>query len=159
MNLPMITAMATLSVGFPNTTSHQNIYVNGCSDIYVDSHLSVRTDTFWFAGEQNQSAKLTDNHSFLSGIAYHFGTDRLDPYIAFQPGLALTRSDGHREFRLSPLVSSVAGARFFVSDQFHFFAEGRQVLGQHISDDPRSVSLSETRVAFGLGAQIGRKRD
>jgi len=163
MTLPMITTMATLSLGLPTSAPEQNIYVHGSNDIYVSEHVSLRGDVFYYAGEQNQSGRMKDNHSLFSGVSYHFTDGQFDPYVTFQPGLALTRSnigsgDRTSDLKVTPLVAGGAGARFFVSPQFHFFAEGRHVLGRHLSDAPRAVPLSETRVSFGLGLQLKSTR-
>lgn len=161
--LPLLTTMATLSIGWPNAASEQNLYVHGSNDFYVSERVSLRGDGYWFAGEQDQQGRLSDNHSLLGGAAYHFGKGRLDPFVAFQPGVSFTRSrfqvDGEQtksRWAVSPVASLTAGSRYFVSPNFHFFAEARQMTGTHLSDDPRSIGLTETRVSFGLGAQLGK---
>ncbi len=80
----------------------------------------------------------------------HFLDGRLDPWVGFQPGLALTRAvDGPA--RVSPVASVAVGSNFLVSSLFHFFVEGRQMLGRHLTDEVATVSLNEARLSFGLG--------
>ncbi|MCO4744387.1 MAG: hypothetical protein KC912_06335 [Proteobacteria bacterium] len=161
--LPILTTMATLSLGWSNNAAEQNLYVHGSSDLYVSERVSLRGDAYWFAGEQHQQRRIIDNHSVLAGAAFHFGKGRFDPFVAMQPGVSFTRSefrvDGERtpsNWKVTPVASATMGARYFVSPNFHFFTELRQMAGTHLSDDPRTIGLAETRVSFGLGAQLGR---
>lgn len=161
--LPLFTTMATLSLGWSNSAPEQNLYVHGSNDLYVSERVSFRGDAYWFAGEQTQQSRLVANHNILAGPAFHFGKGRVDPFVSFQPGVAFTRSefrvDGEAtksNWKVSPVASLTVGTRYFVSRNFHFFAEGRQMAGSHLSDDPRTIGLAETRISFGLGAQLGR---
>jgi len=151
-------AQATLSPGRPLGTRQVNIYVHGGADVYVSERVSLRGDCFYYIGEQRQRSDLVWNHSLLAGVGLHPMRGAFDPYLALQPGMALTRTDyevdGRTErgaARLNPVVSAAAGANFYLNDHFHFFGEARQVAGRHTSQAPEPYPLHELRASFGLG--------
>ena len=156
---PVIRTAATISPGF-GWSSTPSIYVHSGLDVHFRPRVSARSDLYLSVGTAEKH--LAHNHALLTGAAYHFLNGRLDPWVSFQPGLAVTatRPSGPGAeagtLMVSPLAAVGSGVNLYVSPLFHFFGEARGLVGQHLAD-PRA-SLNELRVSFGLGIQLGRMR-
>jgi hypothetical protein len=155
----------TIAPGFAQA-GQTTMYLHGGNALMVANKVALKTDGYVFVGTQTGEQTMVDNHGLFSGCAWHPMTGRFDPYVAVQPGLALTRStwddeEGTHRSRLlvTPMASGAVGSRVHMSNFFHLFGEVRQVWGRHLSDDPAARSLSETRMSFGLGAHLDLRRD
>lgn len=169
----LIRAMATISPGVLLEAKMNTISLHGNFDIYIDEDISLRSDGYYYMNTLDDEKPLVFNHSVFSGASYHFKTSsHIDPYIAFQPGIAIARSygpyvitktnqanptdDDRAQYKTTadPLLSGVVGFNYYASKLFHLFIESRYVFGTHLSDAPGPTSLSEIKFSFGLGFNL-----
>ncbi|TND08742.1 MAG: hypothetical protein FD123_1958 [Bacteroidetes bacterium] len=155
-----------------------NFYIHGDLEYYIDRHISIRGDGFFFIGSSSDQKPFEFHHSWFSGAAWHFGktstessgmADHFDPYIGFAPGLSITKSvqgvqilpGEFQSTKFNPLFSPYLGFNFYAQKIFHLFVEARYVGGTHFPDYAAPVSLSEIRFSFGLGWNLktaGKRR-
>jgi hypothetical protein len=100
------------------------------------------------------------NHSVFFGANYHFIKSNHDFYLGIQPGVAYTqvkmlRGMDEQYASTNPLFSSVVGYNFYVNSIFHFFVQTRLILGEHLTNDVKS--LNEMRFSAGLGFNLNAK--
>lgn len=164
----LLRATATISPGVLLEEKTNTISLHGNFDVYIDSDLSLRSDGYFFLNTLDDIQPLAFNHSLFSGAAYHFKTNNhIDPYIAFQPGLAIAKSNGPfiitssgekdritYNTAFNPLLSGVIGFNYYASKFFHLFMEVRFVEGNQLSNAPVSTSLNEVKFSFGLGFNL-----
>jgi Opacity family porin protein len=153
------------TIGFGTLKSGEStIYIHGNTEYYLSELISTRGDLYYYLPSNDENS-LNLNHQLFFGASYHFKTtSNFNPYIGFQPGLALSQSNVPAAFNsqfaenktttsnatANPLVSSVIGFNYYATGWFHLFADVRYVYGNHLSSSPR-VSLNEFRASFGLG--------
>ncbi len=142
-------------------------YLSGNLEYYFHRNVSFRGDGYYFLGYLDKEKPFVFNHSVLAGASYHFATkNHWDPYLGFQPGIALSQSNelvtmmdtshawvvverkSYASFQ--PLVSTILGANYYFQKVFHIFGEIRFTNGKHISGFP-ARSLSDIKLSFGLG--------
>ena len=80
----------------------------------------------------------------------------LSPFAGFQPGFGLAQleAQNYSNVRLMPVFSPFAGIHLFAQSLFHFSFSLRYVYGVLFYPQSGSASLSELRLAFGLGMQL-----
>ena len=101
------------------------------------------------------------NHQIYAGAFYHFTDTKFQPYVGFQPGIAIARSSEYKTLDAStgetkakiaanPVGSAAAGFTYYGEKLFFLFVEGRYIFGKHKSDS-NPIFLDEMRFSFGLG--------
>lgn len=151
------------------------VSIPGTLEYYIDEHVSIKSDVYFHvsSGLTSDSLRLTSNHQLFTGIAYHFKTNgNLDPYMAFQPGLAYTQLTRENKLpnadqtpygtlsyspAINPIVGIALGVNYYFPRYFHIFIEMRYVHGTHLYDVPVSFPLDEVKYQFGLGFNINTK--
>ncbi len=140
------------------------IFLHGNLEYYISETITARSDIFYFLKSNSQNT-LKMNHQLFTGASYHIKTKtNFDPYIGFQPGIAITQSFipiiinnetkiVSSDVAVSPLISGVIGFNYYASKWFHLFIDGRYVNGKHLSNYA-AVSLNELRLTFGLGFNL-----
>ena len=170
----LLRAQSTIATGAMFDPQLSNIYLHGSLEYYTDPSLSIRGDSYYFLKTlgDGYSIYFEKNHSTFAGASYHFKTNgNLDPYFAFQPGVAASQvnydvcpdsmlcyiGSTNSKLTLSPLLSGVLGFNYYAPKIFHLFLEARYVQGKHLSE-AGSVSLNELKFSFGLGFNINVKK-
>lgn len=161
VNKGLVRFQGTIGIGKLLSIDETNIFLTGNLEYYIQSNISGRGDVYYFL--KNDENTLKQNHQLFAGASYHINThSNFDPYIGFQPGMALTQSfntpkkntDSVNQLTsstsFSPLMSGIVGFNYYASKWFHLFVDGRFVQGRHLSNF-KAVSLNEIRVSFGLG--------
>ena len=145
----------TYSVGMMSELTISNIYVTGNLEYYADNKVSIRGDGCFFVSSLNDNRYLKQNHQVFFGACYNFPVkSRLNPFIGFQPGVAISRinfvyglSDPGS---IGPVASVVTGFNYYAEKWFHVLINVRYVVGQHL-DEVALFSLNEVSFSFGLG--------
>ena len=156
---------ATFAVGMMRDNV-QNAYLHGFLRFFPEENISMRGDTYYFFNSISEAKPLRQNHQLFAGGFYHFTSTAIDPYIGFQPGLALSaRADSIADLNgelvpssnfVNPLTSLVAGFNYFGGKHFSLFLEMRYVRGIHLGNSWPKY-LDELRFSFGLAFQVGVK--
>ncbi|MEX1001157.1 MAG: hypothetical protein WDZ35_03500 [Crocinitomicaceae bacterium] len=142
------------------TEKTQTIQLHGYLG-FLKNKIHLRGDGFYFLNSFGERPRFDMNHQLFSGAFYHFTEKKLQPYIGFQPGIAISRSSEYytlneenneleREIAVSPLGSAVGGLHYYGEKLFFLFVEGRYIFGKHKSNS-YPVYLDEFRISFGLG--------
>ena len=143
----------------------RNVYLQGFIQYFPEENVSLRGDGYYFFNSISDLQPLEQNHQIYAGGAYHFNSKVIDPYLGFQPGIAMSqRSDSvlvagdlvASNVTVNPLTSFVAGINYFGSKYFSIFAEARFTRGIHMSNGWPKY-LDELRFSFGLAFQINAK--
>jgi hypothetical protein len=157
-------AMATISPGWMLKQKATNINLHGNIEYYFSEKASFGGDIYYFLGTQElNNNSFTLNHSLFFGGFYHFKKKSWDPFIGFQPGIALVQG---KEALLpsgevyvpaktiNPLASLIIGSNFYAGKFFHFFISLRYLKGTYLSNAPSPLSLDELRLSAGLGFNV-----
>ncbi len=180
----LVRAMLTISPGsLPEKersyTTFSTIYLHGNNEYYFNDNISVRSDGWYFLSAKRNNGegyckcsiyKFIYNHSVFAGTSLHFiSQSHFDPYIALQPGVAISKVQYPNDPELqtdtlesraavSPLFSSSVGFNLYFPKIFHLFGEVQYIIGKHQSDAPAPYSLNELRFSFGLGWNLFVKK-
>jgi hypothetical protein len=169
----LIRDQGTIAPGLLLKDNLSTISLYGTLEYYVADNVSVRGDGYYGLQIDEPTylmlpgpipSFLSSNHQLYAGVSYHFTTKgHLDPYLAFEPGVAFSQSvigihpNGdylYSKTSANPLLSPALGFNFYFQRVFHLFCEARYIQGNHLSDAPVSLSLNELRFAFGLGLNL-----
>lgn len=142
------------------TEKTQSIQLHGYLGFLKD-RIHVRGDAFYLLNQFGDRPRFDMNHQLYFGAFYHFSDKQFQPYVGFQPGIALTRSTeygalnestGQLEYRkaVNPLGSPAAGFSYYGEKLFFLFFETRYIFGKH-KTNTYPVYLDELRFSFGLG--------
>jgi hypothetical protein len=164
-----LTAQLTLSEGFSlakANAGYHPYYLHGsasCGIWYMSGYRNFNMRYFSLSGDvyaQIGSKLITTNSSRMPlinqqynlffGGDYHWQKGMNDISFGMAPGLGLSKliNASDKEYVFSPLMSGVINYNLWMSSYFRFFAQGRLVVGTHMST--AAVSLTETRVSAGL---------
>ncbi len=141
---------------FENNTSHY--YLHGNIEGYVNNKISIAGEGYYFlANGSINEGELQYNHSAFFGASYHFTRNKNDFYMGIQPGLAFTKYQqalNSPTFTrgVNPLFSTLIGYNLYFYKCFHFFIQGRLILGEHIYYPTHN--LNEFRLSAGLGFNL-----
>ncbi|TNE53317.1 MAG: hypothetical protein EP338_12340 [Bacteroidetes bacterium] len=134
---------------------------------FMRDKIRVRGDGFYYLSAFGDRPRFSMNHQLYAGALYHFSTSKFQPYLGFQPGIAiaqsseyatlLNESNGETEYKIAanPVGSGIAGFAYYGEKLFYLFFEGRYIFGKHKSNT-YPVFLDEFRLSFGLGFFFGR---
>ena len=128
---------------------------------FLKNKVEVRGDLFYFIDSFGDRPRFDMNHQLYFGAFYHFTETNFQPYLGFQPGIALTRSSeystldinsGEQEFKktVNPVGSVAGGLEYYGEKWFFMFFETRYIFGKHKTNS-YPVYLDELRFSFGLG--------
>lgn len=104
---------------------------------------------------------IKNSFQFLTGIAYHpINRSKIDPYIGSEWGLGLNILDDKRNAtninQITYLYSFFAGAKVYMGNRFHLFAQVNYVDGFSTTYQ-NEIGLKELKMSFGLGLQFFKK--
>jgi hypothetical protein len=142
------------------TEKTQSISLHGYLG-FLKERIHIRGDAFYLLNQFGDRPRFDINHQLYFGAFYHFSAKQFQPYIGFQPGIALTRSSEYstlneltnqQEFKkaINPLGSPVVGFTYYGEKLFFLFFETRYIFGKH-KTNTYPVYLDELRFSFGLG--------
>ncbi len=128
---------------------------------FLRDKIELRGDGFYFINSFGDRPRFNMNHQLFSGAFYHFSDKNFQPYIGFQPGIALSQSseyltydsekgDFESKISINPVASVSGGFELYAEKWFYLFFESRYIFGKHTSDT-HPIYLDEFRVSFGLG--------
>ena len=142
------------------TEKTQSIQLHGYLG-FMKNRIHVRGDGYYFLGHFGERPRFTMNHQLYFGAFYHFSDKAFQPYVGFQPGIALSQSSEYAtwsdelqalEFKktVNPVGSPAAGFTYYGEKYFFLFAETRYIFGKHKTNS-YPIFLDEWRFSFGLG--------
>jgi len=167
---------ATLSAGVLLKEKTSMIYGQGIIEYYVADNVSMRGESFYmvkatYNGDPTFAVyypHISANHQIFAGANFHFPTkSHFDPYIGFEPGIAIvtaalspgtTGGEYLSKQTGNPVIATILGFNYYFERFFHLFMEARYVHGKYLSDYPDPLSLSELRFSFGLGFNFNFKK-
>ncbi len=157
----IVQSAATISPGFMQHYSQQNIFVSGHLEYYPEEKVSLRGDSYWFVSAVNKPALLKQNSMTMYGALYHFTKNkRADFFMGIQPGVTLTQpnlqdKDGQAlKLKVTPLICGIAGFNYYVWDYIHFFCDLRYINSRYFQNVAAPISLNQFIFSGGLGWQI-----
>jgi len=158
----LITASGAITPGFMVQQPYTNIYVSGQIAWYAEERISFRGQASWFVDSQQSPALLKRNDQVSAGMFYHFGKDRLDLNVGFEPGISFAQMAPildvvPRPVAVVPTAALGAGLTYFVWDHFHFFAGVRYLRSALHGTPSGTIRLNELMVSGGLGFQINAR--
>lgn len=142
------------------TERTQSIQLHGYLGFQKEK-IHVRGDGFYLLNQFGDRPRFSMNHQLYFGAFYHFLENKFQPYVGFQPGVAIAQSSeygtlnddtGEVEYKIatSPVGSPVAGFSFYGEKLFYLFFETRYIFGKHTTNTYPTF-LDEWRFSFGLG--------
>lgn len=128
---------------------------------FLKNRIHMRGDAYYFISSFGDRPRFDMNHQVYMGAFYHFTETKLQPYVGFQPGIAISRSSeyetlnsvsGELEAKIgvNPVGSLGAGVSYYGEKIFFLFIESRYIFGKHKTNS-YPVYLDELRFSFGLG--------
>lgn len=154
-----ITSAFSFAPGFL-TENTKTIQLHGYLG-YLQDRIEIRGDAFYFLGAFGDRPRFDLNHQIYTGAFYHFTDKQFQPYLGFQPGIAITRSSeyetlnattGQLESKIAtnPVGAAAGGFAYYGEKLFFLFFETRYIFGKH-KTNAYPVYLDELRLSFGLG--------
>ena len=158
VNRGLLCGRLTIAPGYLTGPEESAIYLSGSSEYFLSSILSLRSDGFFYVGSGANTANLEYNHQGFLGIMFHMNkTKAFDPFVGFEPGFAIVKSQAPGtvgESAVSPVILLQAGFNYFAVDYFHFFASLQYTYGSYFHSKVQTLSLSEFRISTGLGFNV-----
>src|SRR5690606_4633614 len=126
------------------TEKTQTIQLHGYLGFQKD-RIHIRGDGFYYLGAFGDRPRFDMNHQIYAGAFYHFTDTKFQPYIGFQPGIAIARSSEHMTLDSStgetkavvatnPVGAAAGGFTYYGDKLFFLFVEGRYIFGKHKSN-------------------------
>jgi hypothetical protein len=143
------------------TENTQTIQLHGYLG-FLQQRIQIRGDMFYYLGAFGDRPRFDMNHQIYTGAFYHFSDKQFQPYVGFQPGIAIARSSEYQtlvpgsttqlESRVAtnPIGAAAGGFSYFGEKLFFLFFETRYIFGKH-KTNAYPVFLDELRFSFGLG--------
>jgi hypothetical protein len=153
---PTVRALLTFSPGYLASQKVTTYGLSGELEVYTQSRLSFRADGYMLVGKSNPTG-LKHNYQGYLGLVYNFDNfGGVSPFIGFQPGfgLAAWSAPVYSELVLLPVFSPLVGFHYFGETWFHFTVHLRYVYGELLYPTVGATSMSEIRLAFGLGLHL-----
>ncbi|MBI3136254.1 MAG: hypothetical protein HYZ14_16385 [Bacteroidetes bacterium] len=128
---------------------------------FLQNKIEWRGEAFYFLNSFGDRPRFSMNHQVFTGAFYHFTETAFQPYLGFQPGIAISQSSEYGslnaqtqqlEYKVAanPVGSIGGGFDFYGEKLFFLFVETRYIFGKHKADT-YPVFLDEWRFSFGLG--------
>jgi hypothetical protein len=128
---------------------------------FIQDKIEWRGEAFYFLNSFGDRPRFDMNHQIYTGAFYHFTESAFQPYVGFQPGIAISRSSEYGslnaetqalEYKIAvnPVGSVAGGFDFYGEKLFFLFVETRYIFGKHKADT-YPIFLDEMRFSFGLG--------
>lgn len=128
---------------------------------FLQEKIEWRGEAFYFLNSFGNRPRFSMNHQIFTGAFYHFTENSFQPYVGFQPGIAISQSSEYGtlnaqtqelEYKIAanPVGSVAGGFDFFGEKLFFLFVETRYIFGKHKADS-YPIFLDEWRFSFGLG--------
>ena len=161
----LLKATTTIAPSVMLNRSDQNIYLNGYLEYYVDDHLSLRGEMYFFIDGTNSNSEYSHFiHQALRtyfGAFLHAGNKNWDKYLGLQPGLALMqpKSSVSSDLKACPSFAIHAGTTYYVWKYFHFFADIAYVNSIYRGTSNGSMKTDEIIFSAGLGFQLMTKKN
>lgn len=158
----LIKAFTTISPAYSIVDRSSYFYGHGSLEGFVEARISIAGEAYLALGSIGSRGDRADiGHSLFSGINLHYIRANHDLYIGIQPGIATKRIstnalDAGHTMTYIPVASAVVGYNYYIHRFFHFFVQGRWVLGQYNTGENKS--LNELRLSAGLGFNINTRR-
>jgi hypothetical protein len=135
--------------------------IHGFLGVLFKDKIELRGDGYYFLGNTGFRPRFSKNHQIMAGAFYHFLDKKFQPYMGFQPGIAISQSSefgtlnsstGDIEYQttINPIFSMAGGFTLYAQKWFLMFVEVRQIYGKHKSNT-YPVYLDEFRFSFGFG--------
>lgn len=158
----LLRSQLTLSPGFRFKSKESSFYAHGTAEYYLEKNTSVAGEAYLGLGTiATKTSTFTINHSVLFGVIKHLVFENHDLSFGFQPGVSYVQlnDDGTNISRskggIAPVISGALGYNYFISRYFHFFMQGRILIGQHNYN--QKTNLTEFRLSAGLGFNFNSK--
>lgn len=148
-------------------------YLHSNLEYYLNRRISLVGETYYdleaIKKEKSQSIGWFPVYSpiqyylstFLGGN-YHWAGKKGDLFAGIQPDIGFIRqsplytSDGVVRLGVNPLTSVSIGYNFYFFQLFHFFVQGKYILGKHLQD--YEINLMELRFSGGLGFNLNTRK-
>ena len=128
---------------------------------FIQKKIEWRGEAFYFLNSFGERPRFSMNHQIYTGAFYHFTESAFQPYVGFQPGIAIAQSSEYGalnsetntidyKIAANPVGSVGGGFDFYGEKWFFLFVETRYIFGKH-KTDTYPVYLDEWRFSFGLG--------
>lgn len=128
---------------------------------FIQKKIEWRGEAFYFLNSFGDRPRFSMNHQIFTGAFYHFTDKAFQPYVGFQPGIAISQSSEYGslnaetqqlEYKIAanPVGSVAGGFDLFGEKLFFAFVETRYIFGKHKADT-YPIFLDEWRFSFGLG--------
>lgn len=155
-----ITTALSFAPGFL-TEKTQTIQLHGYLG-FQQQKIHLRGDAFYYLSAFGARPRFDMNHQIYAGAFYHFTETSFQPYVGFQPGIAIARSSEYETLvdpvtgetkaaiAVNPVGSAIGGFTYYGEKLFFLFFEGRYIFGKHKANS-HPVFLDEMRFSFGLG--------
>lgn len=148
------------SIGYLSESTRSS-NVHGFLGVLFKDKIELRGDAFYFLGNTGYRPRFSKNNQIMAGAFYHFSNKKFQPYLGFQPGIAISQSSefgtlnsatGNIDYQttFNPIFSTAGGFTLYAQKWFLMFVEIRQNFGKHKSNS-FPVYLDEFRFSFGFG--------
>lgn len=157
----LVRGSIAISPGFMTEHPVTNIYVGGKLEVFTDERMSLRGETLWYIGAQQETPLLGQNSQVAFGPFYHWTVGHLDIGLGIEPGISLTRPElvvdtawRTPATRVTPNIALCGGLTYSVWKYFQFFVDVRYVHGRYTGPYTAPIGLDETILGAGLGWQF-----
>lgn len=171
----LLRAYATLSprTYWVHSYDDSPYYLHSNLEYYVNRRISLVGETYYdleavkkdklrFSGWFPVYSPIQYYLSTFLGGNYHWAGKKGDVFAGIQPGIGFIRlnplyySDQVVRLGVNPLASLSVGYNFYFFPLFHFFVQGRFIVGRHITGYP--INLTELRFSGGLGFNLNTRK-
>ena len=99
---------------------------------FMKNKIELRGEAFYYLDSFGDRPRFSMNHQLYTGVFYHFSENSLQPYVGFEPGIALTQSSEYGTFNqssglveykkaLNPVGAITAGFDLYGENIFFLF--------------------------------------
>jgi hypothetical protein len=155
----LLRAQLTYSPGIILESNTSHYYLHGNLEGYVSNKISIAGEGYYYLTNGGiNTGNLSYNHSGFFGASYHFGKKMNDFYIGLQPGISVSKFSNSSsgivipQQGINPVLSTTIGYNLYFFKYFHFFVQGRFIVGEH--NYYPTHSLNEFRFSAGLGFNV-----
>jgi hypothetical protein len=160
----LLATTLTISPSWMLNRADVNYNLTGFLEGYLDKRISVRGETHYFVGGQNDNPYIKFNSRTLFGVQYHINNNNLDGHVGMLPGISLMKIngdiniEGNNTLHIVPTLGLKVGVSYFVGKIFQFFADVTYVRSTAIRTNGFSGKSDELLLSLGLGYNINKKQ-